>query len=463
MKKNILNLGCISILALTSNMYAGKIITDADFNNMVVTPNKQFGFGGWNLENIDVKITQLPDYRHNIGSFDMTTGIYSAMGYGNTFESDIRNGGTIVGRLHGKDWPVGEPSGVKIINGDTRVQNGKPQNCIMTTSYLPGAYLDAAVPKPNTCSGPFQSHKRFKIDMLDTTYLGDSAYGKPIEMVFNLAPGDTSVQKYQLFQKINNHTGKRLDGYMLELLDANKQSNPALTLSLDSSIWNIDDLANISHGLWGPIDDHFSKPGFFDDKTVYYPVSLSSGNTVLSYVGPMQGGNYQALFGNWMPSKWHPMGIYFDHDNNPNTEAKLLAFWGDPLQTGTNGWHKGFMEDWAPLTEDEINLWTTAGNGYVIEGIEDSVNLGLNYIVNIADNNAIGTTFTIRITPHFASTAEQNTPSYVKDAPAPNHPGSERGDPNKGNGSVDAYDLLSLLGLIFGFLLITSMGRRKFI
>ena len=465
MKKNILNLGCISILAFTSNIYAGKIITDADFNNMVVTPNKQFGFGGWNLDNVDVKITKLPDYRHNIGSFDINTGIYSAMSYGNTFESDIRGiGGNIVGRLHGKDWPVGEPSGVKIINGDTNVQNGKPQNCIMTTSYLAGGYLDATVPKPNTCSGPFQSHKRFKIDMLDTTYLADSAYGKPIEMVFNLQPGDTSVQKYQLFQKINNHTGKRLDGYKLELLDANKQSNPALTLSLDSSIWHIDDLANISHGLWGPIDNHFSKPGFFDDKTVYYPVSLSAGNTVLSYIGPMRGGNYQALFGNWMPSKWHPMGIFFDHDNNQNTEAQLLAFWGDPLQTGTNGWHKGFMDDWTPLTEEEINLWTTAGGAYFIEGLEDSVNLGLNYIVNIADNNAIGTTFTIRITPHFAPSAEQGTPSYVKDAPKPNHPGSERDDPSKGNGSVDAYDTLSLLSLILGFLLITfRMNRRKFI
>ena len=309
--------------------------------------------------------------------------------------------------------------------------------------------------------------------MLDTTYMGDNAYGKSMDLVFNLQDGDSSNLRYQIFQKINNYTGKRLNGYKIEILDDAKMPNPALTLSLGygeyigsaggSDIWGIDDLATMSHGLWGAPDDHSPKAGFFDNKKVYYPVGLSAGNTVISYTGPMQGGNYQALFGNWLPSKWHPMGIFLDEDNNPNTDATLLAFWGDPLHTGINGWHKGFADGWATLTDEEIALWT-GGAPYEIAGLEDSLNLGLNYIVNVGDNSAIGSTFTLRITPHFAPSSEQVEPSYVNDSPIANHPGSERDDPSDGKGGVPAYDNMSLLVMIFGFLGIgVLIARRKLV
>ena len=470
MKRNIIKSSLLAAVLLSSSAFAGLIVTDTD---MGFTPNKQYGFGGWNLDNVNVKITQEPYYNSNVGSFNALDGTYSAMGYGYSFESEIRGeDGSTTGKLHGKDWPVGEPAGVKIINGDTGVSNGKPENCIMTTCYLCNCIRILEAPIPNICSGPFQSHKRFKIDMQESVYQGDNAYGKAIDMVFNLQAGDSSIQAYQVFQKINNYTGKRLDGYSIELLDVNRMPNSALTLSLGTDIWGIEGLANWSHGLWGPAtayfpgfdDHHFPESGFFDDKRVYYPAGLSGGNTVISYVGPIQGGNYQAMFGNWLPSKWHPMGIFFDSDNNPNTDADLLAFWGDPLHTGTNGWHKGIKDDWATPTEEEIAVWTTPGGLYEIKGIEDTVNLGLNYIVNIGDNAAIGSTFTLRIRPHFAPSSQQGTPSYVNDAPEPNHPGSERGDPDDGKGSVPAYDKMSLLVMIFGFLGIGAfIARRKLV
>ncbi len=38
---------------------------------------------------------------------------------GDSFESDINNSaGEIVVKLHGKDWPVGEPAGIKVVTGD---------------------------------------------------------------------------------------------------------------------------------------------------------------------------------------------------------------------------------------------------------------------------------------------------------------------------------------------------------
>lgn len=460
MKKKILKLSLVVAVVASPNLFAGKIVTDM---GQGTTPNKQYGFGGWNLDNVDVKIVDLADPHYNVGTFNNADGTYSPMNFGMSFESDISNNGTVVGRLHGKDWPLGEPSGIKAIHGDKGVNNGKPENCLMTTSYLSSGYLNSAVPNPNTCSGPFQSHKRFKIDMLNYTYISDNAFGKPIDLVFNLVEGDSSILRYQIFQKINNYTGKRLDGYKIEVLDDAKMVNGALTLSLDSNIWSIDELANMSHGLWGPVDDHFPRPGFFDNKRVYYPVGLSNGNTVISYIGPMQGGNYQQLFGNWMPSKWHPMGIFFDDDQNSNTDAKLLAFWGDPLHTGVNGWHKGFEDGWAAPTEEEIAVWT-AGAPYEIGGVEDSLNLGVNYIVNVGDNTAIGSTFTIRITPHFAPSAEQGVPSYVDDAPLPNHPGSERDDPSEGSGGLPVNDSLSFLVMLFGFLGIGALiARRKLV
>ena len=470
LKTNSIKISLIVAVLSTSSVFAGQIITDSAQG---VVANKQSGFGGWNLENVDVKIVDLNDPHYNIGTFNSLDGTYSPMTYGQSFESDITSYGTVLGRLHGKDWPLGEPTGIKVIHSDKGTQNGKPENCIMTTSYLFTGYLNTAAPVPNTCSGPHKSHKRFKIDMLKGTYIADNAYGKSMDLVFNLQEGDSSSLRFQIFQKINNYTGKRLNGYKIEVLDDAKMPNPALTFSLGygeyvgsdarTNIWETEDLANMSHGLWGPVDDHFPTPGFFDNKRVYYPVALSGSNTVISYVGSMHGGNYQSIFGNWLPSKWHPMGIYFDADNNPNTDADLLAFWGDPLHTGVNGWHKGFADGWATPTEDEIAVWT-AGAPYEIAGIEDSLNLAINYIVNVGDNTAIGSTFTIRITPHFAPSTEQGTPSYVNDAPTPNHPGSERNNPSDGKGGVPAYDNLSLLVMIFGFLGIGALiARRKLV
>lgn len=272
-KNKIIELSVVAALLIGSSTYAGKIITDASYDNNVtssqsaiLTPNKQFGFGGWNLNNVTVKIVSITDYLTAlVGSwFNELTGEYSsdantaprsAMSDGMSFESEIVStnilgdtAGEIRGRLHGKDWPVGEPSGIKIINDDMAVHAGDPTNCIITTSYLEGYYLSSADPRPTTCSAGYQTHKRFKVNMQPSTVTGvdfnvTGGYGKPIDLIFNLDPADTStaVRRYQVLQKINNYTGVRLDGYKLEVLDANGIKNPNLTLSLEK---DIDDLAD---------------------------------------------------------------------------------------------------------------------------------------------------------------------------------------------------------------------------
>ncbi|SFZ97794.1 hypothetical protein MNB_SV-5-165 [hydrothermal vent metagenome] len=432
-QKRILRLSLVAAMLAGSSVYAGKIITDAgdpaDANNTRVD-NKQYGFGGWNFDNVDVRVVDVEDFATNIEDFNTTDGSYTGMGVDRSFESDIkdRSAGTVMGHLHGKDWPVGEPAGIKIINGDNAVEHGKPENCIMTSSYLSGGYLDDATPSPVICSSDFQTHKRFKINMLPTSVGEEGEYGNPIDLVFNLDPADTTTVRYQVLQKINNYTNMRLDGYKVEVLDENGSVNPALTLSLGlgegtdskgisdgSNIWDAEDMANMSHGLWGPVDSHFTQQGFFDDVRAYYPVTLSAPNTI-SYIGEMAGGNYQALFGNWLPSSKMPKGIFHDDDGDPETDGILMAFYGDPFATGTDDWHKGEADNWAIATDAERATWT--GTAYEEEGIEDVLNLGLNYIINIGDNSAIGSTFILRITPHVDADQTSN-PVGIIPAAAP--------------------------------------------
>ena len=354
MKSNIVKMSLAAAMMVTTG-YAGKIITDANLSDINVIENQQYGFGGWNFDNVDVRIVNVADFSTKIKEFNTTDGTYEAMTYEESFESDIKDinygtggpvvGSTVMGHLHGKDWPVGEPAGIKIINDDPNVNNGKPENCIMTSSYLEyqnmkdinsgTGYLDAfpgEMPNPVVCSSPFQTHKRFKINLLatsvDNVADGAEGYGKPVDIVFNLDPTDTNdtVRRYQVLQKVNNYTGKRLAGYMLEVLDENGTKNDALTLSLGEGendtkdpvedIWAENEMANMSHGLWGPYEED-SKDGsvkfdngFFDYKRVYYNVELNTtdNNRSLSYTGPMLGGNYQEIFGNWLPSIWEPTG-----------------------------------------------------------------------------------------------------------------------------------------------------------
>ncbi len=427
-QKRILGLSLVTALLLGSSAYAGKIIgANAADSYVNTTPPTQSSFGGWDLTDVVVNMTDV-DYNVISKTFNTGDGTYDAMVVGDSFESQIMTNGEHRGNLHGKDWPVGEPTGIKIINGDS-LNNGKPDNCIMTTSYLSetdnpagvNGYLDGATPAPTICSSAFQSHKRFKINMLESMVAGKNAgdYGNPVDVVFNLVDGDVSALRYQVLQKINNYTGMRLDGYKVEVVDALGAVNPALTLSLGigendgSDIWTWDSMATFSHGLWGAADgDHFPTDGFFD--IVAAGLKVTGHNTsVITGGTDTLGSNYNALFGYWLPSKWQPTGIFWDDDNDPLTDAALVAFWGTApdASVGTApSWHKGMADNWAVPTDAEFLAWATSPL-YTIGEIEDTLNLGLNYIVNVGSNAALGNKFTIRITPHIA--ADQTPPSYA--------------------------------------------------
>jgi hypothetical protein len=464
--------------------------------------------GAWDLTNVQVDLI-INGFLDK--TFDPYTGSYTQMAPGDSFVSNVysdKSKATLTAKVGGKVWPVGEPTAIKAVNNDTKVKNGKPANCLINTSYLDAvdsgtgssAYLDTANPLPVICSSPFQTHKRFKIAMQPATTagvtIGDGQ--QPIDLVFNTTDNG-SITPYQVFSKINNYTDKRLSGYKIEVgvgtgasfktatdlgissqlyLSLGKYEDYTSTTTPWADLFTADSLATFSHGLFGPIDlPHFPSEGFFSNKTASYPVDqgCTTGGTLGTcavnvqpdsvtnvpasdtiYSSGVLSSNYTSLFGAWLPSIWEPKGIFYDDDNNPTTDPKLVAWWN-----GTE-WQKGQIDGFVPVTSAELTSWNVNGAGslYTEDVIEDVLNLGIDYIVHVGDfNGGSGAkgTFTVRIIPVVA--ADQTKPVWVVD-PAPTLPttssSSGGGCTIGGDGRFDPiFPALLLAGLGF-------FGLRRF-
>jgi hypothetical protein len=511
-------------LALASMMLAGGAYGGV-IDNSNKTPGAPLGscgttqaategcVGAMDLTNVETKIYKADGTL--LGDFNKTTGAYPVMGLADYFVSLVMSGTTVVAKLAGKVWPVGEPMAVKAVVGDMKTKEGKPNNCIINTAFLSAdknptgvsGYLDTADPVPVICSSDFQSHKRFKIPMQPASL--DPA-NTPIDLVFNVVdeanaltpnpvglPGDATtnplkLRPYQVFSKINNYTGKRLLGYKvvvgIGIGSAFKSASEAgiadkLHISLgvgegysdgstpapDGSNLLEDDggLASFSHGLFGPIDKHFPAVGFFDERSAgfkveqkcttaagadaacpksYFNPALTVGTTfpggqemlmptdtiysttVLpsNYNGPVvPAGTPGFPWGDWLPYGWEPKGIYWDFDNDPTTDADVVAWWNG------SAWVKNYASGFAPVSAAEFNAWASdksCGTAsapiscYAIDTIEDALNLGINYILKVGDDIdgdplTTKSQFTVRIIPIAAP--DQTAPVWVDTTPPP--------------------------------------------
>lgn len=412
------------LIGVSLTVQAGKI-------SSVPSASGAEGFGGWNLDNVTVTVTG--------GSYNESNGAYT-IGDG-TYRSDVDNGaGTVMTTILAKDYPIGEPPGIKVINDDLAVKATKPQNCIIATSYLEGHYLDSSDPQQVICSSGFQTHKRFKEAMLPAMVTGGN---QGADLVFNVK-SEAGARDYQVFQKINNWTGKRLQGFKIEVgfgVGAGFQTasvagvDPAdLSLSVPAAVWGPGQLATFSHGLFGAPDKHFPDPGFFDNTSAgftiqEYPVDPGVTDTLTS--GAMLAGNYRDVppgaesaanqFGPWLPNIWLPQGIFFDVDANPATDDELVAWYGYNPATGGFGWMRGSSDGFQAVPDAVINDWS-ANLLYSMDVIDDLVNVGLNYIVSVGDVSAFpvsaNNTFTIRITP-VQDTSGTGAPTFVGESPNP--------------------------------------------
>ena len=85
------------------------------------------------LTNVETKIYKADGTL--LGDFNKTTGAYPVMGLADYFVSLVMSGTSVVAKLGGKVWPVGEPMAVKSVVGDMKTKEGKPNNCIINTAY----------------------------------------------------------------------------------------------------------------------------------------------------------------------------------------------------------------------------------------------------------------------------------------------------------------------------------------
>ncbi|MDP3465689.1 MAG: hypothetical protein Q8R86_07970, partial [Sulfuricurvum sp.] len=119
------------------------------------------------------------------------------------------------------------------------------------------------------------------------------------------------------------------------------------------------------------------------------------------------------------------------------------------------GWYKGQKDNWAAVTATELGAtgWdvNSTTSLYYTDTIEDVLNLGITYTVNIGQNSLIpGGKVIIRITPHVNDTS---TDSAVPIAPVASDGGS--------GGGFDALDNVSLIAMILGFLGIGAFIARR--
>lgn len=422
----------VAILGLAGSAHAGKITSVPSASNAP-------GFGGWNLDNVQVIL-------NGTGSgFDPLTGAYFfAEGSNFTYEARaFDRSNTLMGTVLAKPWPVGEPAGIKIVNDDPGTKQGKPAHCIMATSYLKDHYLDSVNPKQVICSSPFQTHKRFKVAMLPTTVDGQGS--ESVDLVFNVEP-ELGERTYEMFQKINNWTGKRLAGFKVEVGfgvgDAFQSASAAgvplahLNIAVPSDLWSPTQLATFSAGLFGPLDKHTGEVGFFDQNTragfyvdqyVTGPQTLTDTLTATrplpsNYSNVPAGAGAAAFqFGPWLPNSMLPTGIFFDDDGNPDTDAALVAWYGyNPAINGL-GWMRGSLGSFAAIPATEIQAMG-ADLSYTSGVIDDLVNVGLNYVVRIGDVSTFpgagNKTFTLRVTPT-ADTSGTPAPAFVGAQPDP--------------------------------------------
>lgn len=424
----------IAVAGISLSVEAGKIYTSPSASGAA-------GFGGWNLGNVEVILDGADSF------FDESSGDYVfSIDSDHTYYAEIRDTGTAIltGYVLAKDWPVGEPSGIKVIHDDSGVKPPKPTNCIMATSYLEDHFLDSNDPQQVTCSGPFQSHKRYKLAMLPSTVEGPTEKG--IDLVFNVEedPG-APPHDYQVFQKINNWTNQRLEGFTIQVgfgvgdsfIPASEQEGVGvgnLSLSIPAEVWDDGrEVATFSAGLFGPADQHHDRPpGYFDPDTragftiLEYPISqgltdtLTSGATLGSDYSnlPNGGGTKASQFGPWLPSNMLPQGIFWDDDGNPETDAQLLAWYGYNPTEDYLTWMSGAADGFTEVQEQTIIDWGE-NLTYTMGEIDDLVNVGLNYIVTVGDVTTYPqNNFTIRVTPR-RDTSEAGPPLFQNLKPEP--------------------------------------------
>jgi hypothetical protein len=262
------------------------------------------------------------------------------------------------------------------------------------------------------CTSPFQSGKRIKQNITGFA---------PVDLVFDIDDSTTTTEAYQVFGRLINDSGLALEGVTVELgfgVGENfvAATTDQLTFSTEFTAQpnnsGLSSTSQMPFGLFGDAsdNDNFLLDGFFaSDRTGFDLVQTDHMIATAGYYG-----EYEDIFGDWNTKSDVAEGLFWDFDDNVDTDNLLMAWqigpdeWelrrtvgetcdpGDPLnctfgitldtyETGT------FDEILAILTDDTDPWEDIFGTG----AIEDLANLNLNYAIELGNLTGIDS-FTIR-------------------------------------------------------------------
>lgn len=260
----------------------------------------------WNTSNVDVGAVD-SDPNDDIGGASVI--------YDQDVSGGVPPGATSNGQIV-YIAPESNSPGLKVVQEGYDVFDG----CIMAFSTA-------------TCTSPFQSGKRIKQQV---TNVGT------IDLQFDVEADGQGESIYQVYHRLINVTGGKLDGFEVELgfgIGDSFQasgSNDGLRFAnvADGVEFGPDNVAAFSQypfGLFGgvPLNPNpLNLPGFFDT------VDRAGMNVILNEDSILSNGyygSYDARFGSWLSQEDVPDGLLYDYD--PGVADPLVMAWAS-----VDGW-----------------------------------------------------------------------------------------------------------------------------
>ena len=319
--------------------------------------------------------------------------------------------------------------GMKVVtDGTGGVKDG---SCIMTSGFNPDSENP---PEEKQCNDPQQTSKRAKVY---TSNLSGA-----VDLVFNLEDSQPIDSTYRFYLKYENLSQSRIKSFKIQLgkgigqefiqstsgdaiAFTNREGTETLTQT-NIQLYSDNDLATVfAFGLfgdsstsWHPIDGYYDPTA----RGMFTMEVLSEDEIQASEVSPNVASLYGDAMQSWINKDIAPLGYFYDLDENPNTEAVLVA---DFDATTTWGWETRRLcsdpvtvqmidrdrlnqvecrqdpsDPPVPLSSETLGKWDAPLFSKGL--IEDFGNVNVNAHIQIGssyDFSTSGDTFTIRLLP----------------------------------------------------------------
>lgn len=252
-----------------------------------------------------------------------------------TYKSTVYTDATKVSTYGGVLWTESDVQspGMKVVTDGDPVAD--PESCIMSAD-------PENIGLPKQCNDGFQTSKRAKV-------FTDNLNG-PVDLVYQVDTNEVpSDNTYRFFLKYLNLSGVRIKSFKIQL-GTGTGANFALSSKGDGLSFATRDGATVENddiGSYKDIDlSTFFAFGLFGDADTntnhindgyYDPITRGTFSMQVNSEDDIEAttlsDNVADLFTAWIPKSLAPMGYFFDFDDDPATEAALVADFDQDWQT----------------------------------------------------------------------------------------------------------------------------------